>query len=186
MFDVRKFKLWLRIEKHSGLHHPGPIPNKFHEEKSMVRVGTVVRTLILCCLALTTLAFAKTHKSKTIVALPYGFGVSQPVSEIPINYSIFESHVSPEPRPVPLRKNAVAGPIGQEDPMLQKEVLPEVSATQGIVFEGIATSQYVPSDSNLAVGPSDIVETVNVQFAVYNRSGAILAGPTNIQRSEEH
>src|SRR5208337_2087347 len=40
---------------------------------------------------------------------------------------------------------------------------------------------YVPSDSNLAVGPNHIVEVVNVQFAVYNKSGATLAGPTNIQ-----
>jgi len=142
----------------------------------MVRVGTVVRTLILCGLALTTLAFAKTNKDKTIVTYPSAFAVSQPVSELPIEYSIFESHVTPEPGPVPLRKNAVAGPVGQEDPMLQKEVLPEVSATQGIVFDGISSPGYVPSDSNLAVGPNHIVETVNVQYAVYNKSGATLAG----------
>ena len=42
----------------------------------MVRVGTVVRTLILCGLALTTLAFAKTDKSKTIVTYPSAFAVS--------------------------------------------------------------------------------------------------------------
>jgi hypothetical protein len=146
----------------------------------MVRVGTVVRTLILCGLALTTLAFAKANQSKTIVTYPSAFAVSQPVSDLPIAYSIFESHETPEPRPVPLRKNAVPGPLGQEDPILQKEVLPEVSATQGIVFDGISSAGYVPSDSNLAIGPNHIVETVNVQFAVYNKSGAILAGPTNL------
>ncbi len=146
----------------------------------MVRVGTVVRTLILCGLALTTLAFAKTDKSKTIVTYPSAFGVSQRLTDLPIDESMFATREMPEPRPVPLRKNAVAGPVGQEDPLLQKEVLPEVSATKGIVFDGIATTQYVPSDSNLAVGPNHIVETVNVQYAVYNKSGAILAGPTNI------
>jgi len=146
----------------------------------MVRVGTVVRTLILCGLALTTLAFAKTDKSKTIVTYPSAFAVSQRLSDLPIDESMFATREMPEPRPVPLRKNAVAGPVGQEDPMLQKEVLPEVSATKGIVFDGIATTQYVPSDSNLAIGPNHIVETVNVQYAVYNKSGAILAGPTNI------
>jgi hypothetical protein len=146
----------------------------------MVRVGTVVRTLILCGLALTTLAFAKTDKSKTIVTYPSAFGVSQRLTDLQIDESMFATQEMPEPRAVPLRKNAVAGPVGQEDPMLQKEVLPEVSATQGIDFEGIASPGYVPSDSNLAVGPNHIVETVNVQFAVYNKSGAILAGPTNI------
>src|ERR1700736_6669950 len=119
MFDDRKFNPGFEREKNSGPHRAGPIPEKVHEEKTMVRVGTVVRTLILGGLALTTLAFAKTDKSKTIVTYPYGFAVSQPVSELPIEYSVFESHVTPEPRPVPLRKNAVAGPIGQEDPILQ-------------------------------------------------------------------
>src|SRR5882762_3088783 len=146
----------------------------------MVRVATVVRTLILCGLALTTLASAKTDKSKTIVTYPSAFAVSQRLSDLPIDESMFATREMPEPRPVPLRKNAVAGPVGQEDPLLQKEVLTEVSATKGIVFDGIATTQYVPSDSNLAVGPNHIVETVNVQYAVYNKSGATLAGPTNI------
>ncbi len=146
----------------------------------MVRVGRIVQSLTLCGLALTTLAFAKTNKDKTIVTHPFGFAVSQPVSELPIDYSVFASHVTPEPRPVPLRDRAVPGPVGQEDPVLQKEVLPEVGGTQGIRFDGISSPGYAPSDSNMAIGPNHIVETVNVQFAVYNKSGAILAGPTNI------
>jgi Abnormal spindle-like microcephaly-assoc'd, ASPM-SPD-2-Hydin len=154
--------------------------SKFHEEKSMVRVGTVVRTLILCGLALTTLAFAKTNKNKTIVTYPSGFAVSQRISELPIDFSGFETHEMPEPRPSPLRDRAVPGPVGQEDPILQKQVLPEVSATQGIRFDGVGASGYAPSDSNMAVGPNDIVETVNVRYAVFNKSGATLAGPTNI------
>lgn len=146
----------------------------------MVRVGTVVRTLTLCGLALTTLAFAKTNKDKTIVTLPYGFAVSQPVSDLPIDYSVFASHVTPEPRPLPLRDRAVPGPVGQEDSVLQKEVLPQVAATPGIRFDGISSPGYAPSDANMAIGPNHIVETVNVQFAVYNKSGATLAGPTNL------
>jgi hypothetical protein len=146
----------------------------------MVRVGTVVRTLILCGLALTTLAFAKTDKSKTIVTYPYGFAVSQPVSDLPIDESMFATREMPEPRPLPQRSNAVAGPWQQEDPVLQKEIKPFVAATPGVDFEGIPAQSYAPSDSNMAVGPNHIVETVNVRFAVYNKSGAILAGPTNI------
>lgn len=146
----------------------------------MVRVGKVVRTLTLCGLALTTLAFAKTNKDKTIVTHPFGFAVSQPITDLPIDYTVFASHVTPEPRPVPLRGRAVPGPVGQEDPVAQKQVLPEVSATQGIRFDGISSPGYAPSDSNMAIGPTEIVETVNVQFAVYNKSGATLAGPTNI------
>ena len=147
----------------------------------MVRVGTVVRTLILCGLAVTTLAFAKTDKSKTIVTYPSAFGVSQPVADLPLDLSIFPSQEMPEPGPGPLRSKSAVGPWQQEDPVLQKEVLPPVAATLGINFDGIASPGYAPSDSNMAVGPNYIVETVNVQFAVYDKSGATIAGPTNIQ-----
>jgi hypothetical protein len=132
-------------------------------------------------LALTTLAFAKSNKNTTIVTYPSAFAVSQPVSDLPINESLFAGQEMPEPRPGPLRFKAPAGPWQQEDPVLQKEVRPMVSATPGIDFDGISSPGYAPSDSNMAIGPNHIVETVNVQFAVYNKSGATLAGPTNIQ-----
>jgi hypothetical protein len=145
----------------------------------MVRVGTLARAVILCGLGLTTLAFAKTNK--TIVTYPYGFAVSKPVSEFPIDQPLAEGQEIHEPGPGPLRFKGSNGPWQKEDPVLQKQPLPAVSASQGVSFEGIISPGYVPSDSNLAVGPSDIVEVVNVQFAVYNKSGTLLAGPTNIQ-----
>jgi len=144
----------------------------------MVCVRTLVRSFALCGLALSTLAFAKTNK--TIVTRPT-FGVSQPVAELPIDYSLFTNHETPEPKALPLRHNATAGPVQQEDPVLQKEAMPAVSATVGVSFDGIPSPGYAPSDSNMAVGPNHIVETVNVQYAVYSKSGTLLAGPTNIQ-----
>ncbi len=144
----------------------------------MVRIGTVVRTLVLCALTLATLAFAKTNKSKTIVINPSGYAVSQRLADLPVDNSLFAGHEMPEPRPSPLRSRAVPGPQ-QEDPVLQKEAGPLVSATPGIDFDGIPSNGFAPSDSNLAVGPNHIVETVNVQVAVYNKSGTLLAGPTN-------
>ena len=142
----------------------------------MVRVGTVVRILILCGLALTTLAFAKTNKDKTIVTYPSAFAVSQPDADLPIDESLFATREVPEPRPVP---HAAAAPGLQEDSVLQKENGPLVSATLGVDFDGIPAQNYAPSDSNLAVGPNHIVETVNVRLAVYNKSGTLLSGPTN-------
>ena len=147
----------------------------------MVRVGTVVRTLILCSLALGALAFAKTNQNKTIVTYPFGFAVSQPVKDLPIGEALFAGEEMHEPLPGPLRFKKSAGPWQLEDPVLQKEALPEVAATPGVDFNGIPSPGYVPSDSNLAVGPNDIVEVVNVQFAVYSKNGTVLAGPTNIQ-----
>src|SRR5258708_13359580 len=132
----------------------------------MVRVGTVVRTLILCGLALTTLAFAKTDKSKTIVTYPSAFAVSQRVAELPIDESIFAIREMPEPRPVPLRSHAVNGPLQQEDPVLQKEIKPFISATAGVDFDGVPAQNYAPSDSNLAVCPTHTLHTPTAPSAL--------------------
>jgi Cep192 domain 4 len=147
----------------------------------MARVGGFSRTAILCSLTFSIPAFAATNQSNTPIAYPSAFAVSRPVSELPIDVSIFPNREMPEPRPGPLRSKGVVGPWQQEDVLLQKEVLPAVTATTGVVFDGISSPGYAPSDSNLAVGPNHIVEVVNVEFAVYNKSGAMLAGPTNIQ-----
>jgi hypothetical protein len=132
-------------------------------------------------MAFTAFAFAKTDKSKTIETFPSGFAISQRVSDLPIEQSGSVVEQIHEPGPSPLRSRAVPSPSIQEDPVLQKEAKPLVSATPGVSFSGIPSPGYVPSDSNLAVGPNDIVEVVNVQFAVYSKTGATLAGPTNIQ-----
>lgn len=142
----------------------------------MVRVGTVVRALLLCGLAFTALAYAKTDKNKTIVMSPSGFAVSERLADLPIDFSMFPNREMPEPRPNP---NKEAGPWMPEDPARQKETLPQVGATLGADFDGIAAQGFAPSDSNMAIGPNHIVETVNVRLAVYNKSGTLLSGPTN-------
>ena len=147
----------------------------------MVSLRTTGPIFILCGMAFTAFAFAKTDKSKTIETFPSGFAISQRVSDLPIEQSGSVVEQIHEPGPSPLRSRAVPSPSIQEDPVLQKEAKPLVSATPGVSFSGIPSPGYVPSDSNLAVGPNNIVEVVNVQFAVYSKSGATLAGPTNIQ-----
>jgi hypothetical protein len=148
-----------------------------HEENQMVRIGTVLRTLALCGLALSTLAFAKTKQNKTIVMTPT-FGESMPVADMPVEFSMFPGKEMPEPRRSP---NHVNGPVGGEDPALQKEEIGPLQAVLGVDFDGISSNGYAPSDSNMAVGPNDIVEVVNVLFQVFNKTGGTIAGPTNIQ-----
>jgi hypothetical protein len=145
----------------------------------MVRPWVVVRTLTLCGLAVATLASAETNKSKTIVTYPSAFAVSQPAADLPVESPYFPGREMPEPRPRP-NHGGTSGPLPLEDPALQKEVLPEVAATLGASFEGVAALGWVPSDSNIAVSSNYVVETVNAEFAVYNKSGGTLAGPTNI------
>ncbi|MBK7173456.1 MAG: fibronectin type III domain-containing protein [Bacteroidales bacterium] len=44
-------------------------------------------------------------------------------------------------------------------------------------FEGQSTSSF-PPDCNGAVGPSHYMQTVNVTYSIYNKTGTLLAGPT--------
>jgi hypothetical protein len=145
----------------------------------MVRPGLFVRALILCGLALTALASAKTVQTKTIVTYPSAHAFSQPLSELPIDLSLFPSREMPEPRPSPLAYHGYRGPW-QLDPVLQKEVLPQVGATQGVSFDGMGSNGWIPPDNNLAVGPNHIGEIVNTYLAVYSKNGTLLSGPTNI------
>ena len=142
----------------------------------MVRPGAVVRCLVVCGLALTTLAFAKTNK--TIVTYPSSFAVSGPVADMPVEFSMFPFQVMPEPRPDP--NKAPQGPYQLEDPVLQKEAGRNLDVAIGVNFDGIGSPGYAPSDSNMAVGPTEIVEVVNVDFQVFNKTGGSIAGPTSI------
>ncbi len=143
----------------------------------MLRLRTL--PLVLIALAFTTMSFAKTAKSNTSVTAPSAFAISERLSNIPIDLSSFPAREMPEPRPSALASRAVPGPW-QLDPVLQKQVLPPVSATMGMDFDGIGANGWSPSDNNMDVGPNHIVEIVNVQIAIYNKSGANLSGPTNI------
>ena len=71
------------------------------------------------------------------------------------------------------------------DAVAQSEVLSQVATTSLLNFDGITDAQgggFVPPDTNSAVGATQVVETVNVAYAVYDKTtGAQLMAPTNIQ-----
>jgi hypothetical protein len=54
------------------------------------------------------------------------------------------------------------------DSALQTAALTTNNITQGISIEGLASVGYVPPDTNISVGNGQIVETVNVDYAVYD------------------
>jgi hypothetical protein len=126
------------------------------------------------------LAFAQQANTNATVKYPSAFAISQPLSELQIDtVGVAEQEKeAPRPMPVPLRSRVRAASAAA-DSVLQKEVMPFVSAAKGAAFDAIAAKNYAPSDVNLAVGPNYIVQTVNVRLAVYSKSGALLSGPTN-------
>src|SRR5450759_660142 len=137
------------------------------------------KVFIASVFALTAaLTFAQDVNTKATVKYPSAYAISQPLSELPIDTMAVEGKEAARPMPVPLGSRAGAAPT-KADSALQKEVMPFVSAAKGAAFDGIGAKGWAPSDVNLAVGPKHIVQTVNVQLAVYSKSGVLLSGPTN-------
>jgi hypothetical protein len=88
--------------------------------------------------------------------------------------------------PTELKKLGKKNPKGDgtlPDATVQTGFGPLVNATPGAGFEGMSIYDggYIPSDSNIAVGPNHIVEVVNTAFAVYSKTGAPMNSPTSIR-----
>lgn len=67
-----------------------------------------------------------------------------------------------------------------EDAARQKEMGTLRSAMSPLVnFEGQATSSFPPDDNGMA-GPNHYMQTVNSTYAIYDKAGTLVAGPTNL------
>jgi hypothetical protein len=75
---------------------------------------------------------------------------------------------------MPEHKRYGAAHIGSDiDAVLQTEKLPNVATTNLLSFDGITDTQgggFVPPDTNASVGLTQVVETVNVAYAVYDKA----------------
>src|SRR5260370_1010137 len=118
---------------------------------------------------------AKPAQAQTIsVTKPSGFAVSPRLTDLPH----FEGH-NPLTQHVhhPLEGRGNAGNQQGHDDALQISPEPLVEAFPRAYFGGIGFNGAVPPDTNIAVGPNHIVELVNVEYAVFDKNGALLAGP---------
>jgi hypothetical protein len=68
--------------------------------------------------------------------------------------------------------------LDQSDPLLQIGPGPLIAAASGANFDGVGASGYVPSDNNIAVGPNHIVETANVTYGIFTKTGVLLKSGT--------
>ncbi len=69
---------------------------------------------------------------------------------------------------------------GWSDPVLQTSSSLSPNTTGSFQFDGIAADGYVPPDTNISVGNTQIVETVNVEYAVFDKSGNVVQDPAPI------
>jgi hypothetical protein len=88
-------------------------------------------------------------------------------------------------------REAAAAPVGFFDPLIQKAASIPLAAVPGMSVLGLGTGftgpsgsyvvRVVPPDPNAAVGATQIVETVNLFLAVFDKStGSVLLGPLHI------
>ena len=66
------------------------------------------------------------------------------------------------------------------DDALQASTGSASNAASGTSFPGVGASGYAPPDTNMAVGPNHILQTVNSRYAVYNKGGVLLVGPNSL------
>jgi hypothetical protein len=70
----------------------------------------------------------------------------------------------------------------KSDPVVQTAASTQLTATIVQNFDGLASNGYQVPDNNGAVGLTQFVETVNSQYAVYDKTnGARISGPASLQ-----
>ncbi len=109
------------------------------------------------------------------VTRPSGFAVSPRVVDLPDDDEKRPATEHPHHR-LPDRDSGE----NRDDAARQRNPEPRVKAFPRPSFNGIGATGFAPPDTNIAVGPSRIVETVNLQYAVYSKTGALLAGPKSL------
>jgi hypothetical protein len=130
--------------------------------------------------------------SNAVVNKPIQFDVSRPLAELateaPAQPGIRLKHAPRQPKlqqvtGVQQNHSAVAAAA------LQPLSVPAISATIGLSFEGVGNTSTLncpsvagftvaPPDTNAAVGDTQVVQWVNVCYAVFDKStGALIAGP---------
>ncbi|HZT31803.1 MAG TPA: hypothetical protein VFA33_18085 [Bryobacteraceae bacterium] len=99
--------------------------------------------------------------------------------------------VSPQARPLLLTPAQAVPGAAQADPVVQENAGAAVATTPGLNILGLGNGfvgpngtfqvQYAPPDTNAAVGATQVVETVNISYAVFDKNtGSPTLGPLPI------
>src|SRR5947208_11828464 len=136
-------------------------------------------------IATATAVSAQTGGAPTVTR-PTSSAVSPNLSDLPTAHWAQGQNLKmvPAPKPLPPR-GAGPGGTSPHDGALQHEEGPHLPVNSKTKFGGIGASGFIPPDPNIAVGKTDpatglgyIVQMVNSQIAVFNKSGTLLSGPT--------
>jgi len=143
----------------------------------------------LCCFVLITLGLKAQDQpvSPGLIGVGQYHGLSQPLRDLPAltsdEYEKMEIDAM-KPRNEELRERSypfseISFPKGN-DPAWQNIMGTSQAPKAPIVsFDG-QTSPYYPPDANGIAGPNHYMQTINCIYAIYSKTGALLAGPGNL------
>src|SRR5581483_4185798 len=134
--------------------------------------------LLLACSMLLGIPMAAQHVQRgAFVIHEYHHDVSPPVRDL-VAPNVFVTN-----RAALLSPTRILGAAGNTSPdaMAQTEHLPLVGTTNLVNVDGIGATGFAPPDTNATVGSTQMVETVNISYAVYDKTtGAQIKAPTAI------
>ena len=154
------------------------------------------RLFLLALMLLTGLGWTRSvpRTAEAQVLPASGLYVSPPVSPVSFSGDLRDLPRSPLTRPLhevpegdqeppaaaPLNPSPRIDPVLQPPPHGAGPAAAEGTTAPSLNFAGIPFTFDLPPDTNGAVGPNHYIQMVNPSFAVYNKSGALLSGPTDI------
>jgi hypothetical protein len=130
--------------------------------------------------------------SNAVVNGPIQFDVSSPLAALLTGASAQQGAAATHAPKKPKMPKLTGAPQSYGAPtavVFQPLIAPLISATVGLSFEGVGNTSFLncpsvagftvaPPDTNAAVGDTQVVEWVNVCYAVFNKStGALIVGP---------
>ena len=141
----------------------------------MKKVSTL--SLMICLLFWMTPASAQKVQRGAFVIHEYHHDVSPPARDL-VSSDVFIGN-----RTALLSPTRILGAAANtsRDPVAQHEILPDVGTTNLVNIDGIPHTGFAPPDTNASVGGTQVVETVNLNYAVYDKTtGAQIKAPTAI------
>ncbi len=127
--------------------------------------------------------------SPTLTGTGVFHGITQPLRDLPRltkeEYAVIKAKADKKALNGKLKNRsypyaATALPKG-DDPVWQSSMGLNKGGSKAplVNFEG-QTSPYYPPDCNGTAGPNHYMQTVNCTYAIYSKTGTLLAGPTNM------
>src|SRR5207248_3098668 len=153
-----------------------------------MRARNIINVCAAFIFVIATATAVSAQTGAPTVTRPTSSAVSPNLSDLPTAHWAQgqELKMAPAPKPLPPR-GAGPGGTSPHDGALQHEEGPHLPVDSKTKFGGIGASGYIPPDPNIAVGKTNpstgagyIVQMVNSQIAVFNKSGALLSGPTSL------